>query len=68
MGQTLYPISTREKGLISNLPLIYPQNGDANEDPMRNDVIRCNMLNEIALVAKFLALLFKRELAGFASL
>ena len=55
MGQTLYPIATRGKGLISNLPLIYPQNGDANEDPMRNDVIRCNMLSEIAVVAKFLA-------------
>ena len=38
-GQTLYPIAMRRKGLVRNLPLIYPQNGDANEDPMRNDVI-----------------------------
>ena len=53
-GQTL-PIARQGKNLVCNLPLIYPQNGDANEDPMRNDVIRCNMLSEIALVAKFLA-------------
>ena len=32
-GQTLYPIAMQGKGLI------YPQNRDANEDPMRNDVI-----------------------------
>ena len=38
-SQTLYPIAMRGKGLVRNLPLIYPQNGDANEDSMRNYAI-----------------------------